>query len=127
MNWSRLTGAGLGAMVLLMAPRDVAAADPAAEQAAKERFAQGRAFFEKGDYEAARAALLQAYALAPLGFIARNIASAEMHLDKRVDALHHLQAALAAPDLSPNRRAVVQKELDEAFATTGHISLSAPE
>jgi hypothetical protein len=122
-----LVGAALGAAVIASGAPNAHAADPAAEQAAKKRFAQGSLLFKQGNYEAARAAFLDAYGLAPMGFILRNVAASEMRLGKPLDALRHLRGALAAPDLSSDRRAVVQKDLDEAYSATGHVGLNVAD
>ncbi|HET7545177.1 MAG TPA: hypothetical protein VFK05_35170 [Polyangiaceae bacterium] len=85
----------LGASSALAAP----AARPSAEEdttvaIARERFKEGVAFFDQKQYDKARVAFLQAYALKKHPAVLLNLAQSELRCGHEVDAAKHFSAYL---------------------------------
>jgi hypothetical protein len=119
---------------MLLAPGLANATAPSADMApahaeamADARFKAGLAAYDKGNYEAARLEFLQAQAIYPRPSILRNLALSELHVGRPLDALAHLRAFLADPGTTPDKRALAERSLGEAYAQTGHLSITAPE
>jgi hypothetical protein len=106
---------------LTTAPARAQAGD--AEERSAALFHEGVAAGKAGDYVRAESAFRSAYSLVPSGATLRNLALTEMKLGKMVDALHHLRVAVNARGLSPEQRAVVQQNLDDAYGATGHLAI----
>ncbi len=97
-----------------------------AEAMADARFKSGLAAYDRADYEAARLEFLQAQAIFPRASLYRNLALSELHSNRPLDALQHLRAYIADPATTPDKRALAERNIAEAFAQTGHLSISAP-
>ena len=97
-----------------------------AQAMADARFRAGLKAYDKGDYEAARLEFLQAQAIYPRASLLRNLALSELHTNRPLDALEHLRTFLADPETTPDRRALAERSLNEAYAQTGHLSITAP-
>ena len=97
--------------------------DAGDQQQSAALFREGVSAGKAGDYERAEAAFRGAYALTPSPSTLRNLALTEMRLGKMVDALGHLKVAVRAPGLTTEQRRIVQQNLDDAFAATGHLSV----
>jgi hypothetical protein len=93
---------------------------------AQERFRAGLKLFDKGDYEAARLEFMQAQAIFPRPSLLRNLAMTELRTHRPLEALQHLQALLADGTTSGETRVLGERDLGEAYAQTGHLSISAP-
>lgn len=126
MMTKRWASAVLCSAVLLSAGGRATAADPdpAAVKDAQERLREGNRLFDAGDYEGARVAYQQSLVLVPRGSTYRNLGTTELKLGQAVAALKHLRLAVEAPDLAADRRAITKRELDEAYASTGHLAVS---
>ncbi len=115
------------------APPRVQAAPPAplepknAEAMADARFKAGLAAYDRGDYEAARLEFLQAQAIFPRPSLLRNLALSEMHTGRPLDALQHLRTFLADPGTTPDRKALGERTLADAYAQTAHLSITGPD
>ena len=108
-------------------PSAPAAPEPVhAEAMADARFKAGLAAYDRGDYEAARLEFLQAQSIFPRASLYRNLALSELHTSRPLDALQHLRAYIADPATTPDKRALAERNLAEAFAQTGHLSITAP-
>jgi hypothetical protein len=94
---------------------------------ADARFKAGVAAYDKGNYEAARLEFLQAQAIYPRPSILRNLALSELHAGRPLDALQHLRTFLADPGTTADKKALAERTLSEAYAQTGHLSITAPE
>ncbi len=89
------------ACAALLSPTLAAAAPPAARAGdedatavARERFKSGVAFFDKKEYEKARLAFLQAYALKKHPAVLLNLAQSELRSAHEADAAKHFAAYL---------------------------------
>jgi hypothetical protein len=106
---------------LLFAGAPPRAAD---QQEAIRQFEVGNKWFEAADYEAARVAYQKSVDLVPRGSVFRNLGLAELELGRSLDALKHLRAALAAPDLNDAGRRKAEHDLERAYSETGHLSIT---
>ncbi len=113
------------AAVLCTAGRASAAdPDPQTIKQAQERLREGNRLFDAGNYEGARVAYEQSLVLVPHGSTYRNLGTTEIKLGDPVSGLKHLRLAMKAPDLAADRKAITKRDLDDAFAATGHIAVS---
>jgi hypothetical protein len=99
------------------------AAEDDAEQRSAVLFREGVAAGKAGDYARAEVAFRASYGLVPKASTLRNWALSEMKLGKMVEALTHLKVALASGGWTPDQRAIVRQNLDDAYAATGHLSV----
>jgi hypothetical protein len=98
-----------------------------AEASADARFSAGLKAYDNADYEGARIEFLQAQAIFPRASLLRNLALSELHTNRPLDALTHLRSYIADPGTSPDKRALAERNIQEAYALTGHLSISAPD
>jgi hypothetical protein len=101
--------------------------DGETQQRSSALFREGVAAGKAGDYARAEAAFRTSYLLTPSGSTLRNWALAEMKEGKFVEALKHLKSAMNSPGLTADQRAIVQQNLDDAYAATGHIALKTSD
>lgn len=131
MNLSRLAPHRLGAAVLvcsLLAPSLSRAEDDATTTAARERFKEGVGFFDTKQYEKARAAFLQAYALKRHPAVLLNLAQSEVRSGHERDAAEHFSAYLReATESSPTEREAAEAGLATAKASVGEINVTSAE
>jgi hypothetical protein len=92
---------------------------------AEAHFKAGLKLYNQENFEAARLEFLQAHAVLPRPSVLRNLALCELKTNRPIEALHHFRAYLADP--KADMREFAQKNLDEAYARTGHLVLRAPE
>jgi hypothetical protein len=92
---------------------------------AEAHFKAGLKLYNQENFEAARLEFVQAHAVLPRPSVLRNLALCELKTNRPIDALHHFRAYLADP--KADMREFAQKNLDEAYARTGHLVLRAPE
>lgn len=115
-----LTGYALNAASAL-------AQDDVATRAARARFNEGVEYFDKGQFENARAAFLQAYALRKHPAVLLNLAQSSLKSGHALEAARYFQQFLReAQGISPAQRDSAQGGLAEARARLGHIEVSAP-
>jgi hypothetical protein len=101
------------------------AQDDTATLQARQRWKEGVAAFDRGDYELARAAFAQVYALKPAPPVLRNLGEAEVAGGHNVAGATHLAQFLReAPELAPAERAKVERSLAKAEALVGRIELT---
>jgi hypothetical protein len=98
--------------------------DPQTVKQAQERLREGNRLFDAGNYEGARVAYEQSLVLVPHGSTYRNLGTTEIKLGDPVSGLKHLRLAMKAPDLAADRKSITKRDLDDAFAATGHIAVS---
>src|SRR4249920_3258530 len=85
----------LGASSALAAPPARPSADEDTTVAiARERFKEGVAFFDQKQYDKARVAFLQAYALKKHPAVLLNLAQSELRCNHEADAAKHFSAYL---------------------------------
>jgi hypothetical protein len=122
-HWARVLGACVVAGCLLASPAARAQDDPTTTAAARERFKEGVAHFDKKEYEKARAAFLQAYALKKHPAVLLNLAQSEVRSGHERDAAKHFTQYLReATDASASERDSAQAGL--ATARTAVVELS---
>jgi hypothetical protein len=96
-------------------------------QAAHARFDEGVQFFDKGQFENARAAFLQAYALHKHPAVLINLAQTSLRSGHVLEAARYFaQYIHDSPALTPAQRAEAEKGLAEARTRLGHLDVSAP-
>jgi hypothetical protein len=106
----------------------VAQAPDANTIAARARFKEGVAFYDKGDFENARAAFLKAYALRRHPGLLLNLGQSCLRAGRVLEAEGHLALFLRdAKEATPEQRAEAQKALTAARAKLGSIEFDAPE
>jgi hypothetical protein len=120
------------ALLAVMTAASGASAQPGADpghvkESADARFNEGLKAYDRGDYEGARTAFLQAQAIDPRASQLRNLALTELHTHRPLDALRHLRAYIADAGTPPDARAASERNLASAYAQTGHLSITAPE
>jgi hypothetical protein len=100
--------------------------DDAATRDAKARFEEGLKRYEAGDFEGARVAFQQAYAVLHAVDILYNLALSELRSNRPVEALHHLQEYVKDKRVTEEERSKASKYLAEAHSKTGHVFVEAP-
>ena len=96
-------------------------------QAAHARFDEGVQFFDKGQFENARAAFLQAYALHKHPAVLINLAQTSLRSGHTLEAARYFtQYIHNSPALTSAQRAEAEKGLAEARTKLGHLEVSAP-
>ena len=122
-------GPPLGTSVLLLAilsaPLTALAADDTSTEQARKRWREGVAAFDAQDYELARAAFAQVYALKPSPPVLRNLGEAEVAAGHYVDGANHLAQFLReAEGLDAEERAMVERSFEKAAQVVGRIELT---
>lgn len=114
-----------------LSPALAAAAPPADDASvamARERFKEGVAFFDKKDFEKARLAFLQAYALKKHPAVLLNLAQSELRSGHEADAAKHFAAYLRdATDASPAETQAAQAGLSAAKVAVAEVEVSVDE
>ena len=103
-----------------------ASAEPATEtvKVARKRFQEGVAAADARNYEAARIAFQQAYALKPHPSVLRNLGQAELKTGHYLDAARHLSTFIRDTTFgTPAERESAKKSLLEAEAKIGRLLL----
>ncbi len=100
------------------------APDDALTKAARARFQEGVDAFDKGNFEAARAAFKQAYALKQHPAVLLNLAQSSLKSGHFLEAAHFFQQYLNDPQ--GDKKADAMKGLTDARAKLGRLDVSAP-
>lgn len=101
-----------------------ASADPlTARDEATARFQTGLKYYDARDFESARLAFTQAYAVLQKPAILLNLAFSELYSDRPLEALAHFEQYLNDPSPAADQHERAKKGLDDAFKKTGHIAL----
>jgi hypothetical protein len=103
-----------------------AAGDAAGEavKMARKRFGEGVAAADAGDYEAARIAFQQAYALKPHPSVLRNLGEAELKTGHHLEAARHLTEFVRETTFgTPEDREHAKKALAKAQARVGRLAV----
>ncbi len=117
------------ALALMLAIAPPAGADPlTAQDEANARFQTGLKYYDARDFESARLAFTQAYAVLQRPGILLNLGLSELYSNRPIEALAHL-ATYAKDTSSPaEKRERAKKAIDEALKKTGHLAVkTAPE
>jgi tetratricopeptide (TPR) repeat protein len=98
--------------------------DDALTKAARARFQEGVDAFDKGNYEAARAAFTQAYALKQHPAVLLNLAQSSLKSGHYLEATKQFQKYLNDP--GGDKKADATKGLADARAKLGRLDVTAP-
>jgi hypothetical protein len=120
-------GAVVGATCALLGATTVRADESDVRERSATLFRQGVAAGKAGDFARAEVAFRTSYLLSPSPATLRNWALTEMKLGKMLEALRHLKVAIQAPGLTAEQRAIVQQNLDDAYAATGHLAIKTAD
>lgn len=107
------------AAMLLGVTASARAEDDATVAMARERFKEGVAFFDKGLYDKARAAFLQAYALKRHPSVLLNLAQSEVRSGHEADAATHFSQFLRE---QPDAPAAERKAADSGLAAAKKVA-----
>lgn len=103
------------------------ASDDAETRAARTRFQEGVGHYDKGQYEIARAAFLQAYALKKHPAVLLNLAQSCLKGNHPMEAARYFQQYLReVKDPKPESRRDAEKGLADARQKLGRVEVSAP-
>ncbi|HEY1533596.1 MAG TPA: hypothetical protein VGF76_06245 [Polyangiaceae bacterium] len=95
---------------------------------ARERFKEGVAFFDKKDFEKARLAFMQAYALKKHPAVLLNLAQSELRSSHEADAAKHFAAYLRdATDASPAETQAAQAGLNAAKVAVAEVEVTVDD
>jgi hypothetical protein len=94
---------------------------------AQKRLDEGLKRYSKGDFEGARLAFAQAYAVLTSIDLLYNLMRAEVKSGHPLEALVHIRQLLRDPKATTEDRAKAQRLLEEASRVTGHVAVEAPE
>ena len=121
----RLAVIGLFGMCL---SRAAAAEDDATTGIARERFKEGVQFFDQKQYEKARAAFLQAYALKRHPAVLLNLAQSELRSGHEADAAKHFSQFLReSKEATEAEKQSADAGLNAAKAVIAEVSVSVDE
>jgi hypothetical protein len=96
-------------------------------KAARARFNEGIEFFDKGQYENARASFLQAYALRKHPAVLLNLAQSSLRAGHTLEAAKFFQQYIKeSTGLTAGQRSDAEKGLSEARTKLGRLEISAP-
>lgn len=108
-------------------PAHAQATDEATTKAARARFQEGVSLYDKGQFEASRAAFLQAYALRKHPAVLLNLAQSSLRSGRPYEAAKYFQQYLReASTATPAQHADAEKGLAEARTKIGRFDVSAP-
>jgi hypothetical protein len=123
---ARLLAGALACLVsIAWAPRSFAAEPPdEVVKNARKRFQEGVTAADAGNFEAARVAFQQAYALKPHPSVLQNLGQSELRTGHHVEAARHLALFLIDPSVgTPAEREAVRAALAEAETKVGKLVL----
>jgi tetratricopeptide (TPR) repeat protein len=115
---------GLLAALAFVAIRASAQPAPTPEevQQAQARWHEGKAFFDTGNFEAARVAFKQAYTVFPHPVFLQNLGEAELRAGRNVEAARHFEAFLRTSGaISAAQRDQARKSLKKAAEKLGSV------
>ncbi|MGO8997309.1 MAG: hypothetical protein ACLQVI_28675 [Polyangiaceae bacterium] len=109
-------------------PKKPAAQTPDEARAdAEKRLEEGLQRYAKGDYEGARLAFAQAYAVLTSIDLLYNLMRSEVKSGHPLEALVHIHQMLRDPKATTEDRAKAERLLEEANSVTGHVAIEAPD
>jgi hypothetical protein len=120
--------ASLSPGLVSAAPAAHAGDDDATVAMARERFKEGVAFFDKKDFDKARLAFLQAYALKKHPAVLLNLAQSELRSGHEADAAKHFSAYLRdATDASAAETQAAEAGLTASKIAVAEVDVSVDE
>jgi hypothetical protein len=113
------------AVVAIPAWAQSAAEDPTTDMA-RARFKEGVGFYDKGQFEQARASFLQAYALKKHPAVLLNLAWSSLKSGHTLEAEHYFKQFLTeGKDITDKQRADANDGLNQSHAKLGRIDVAA--
>lgn len=113
--------------LLVVAPLSDAAAQQqqhlSAQDEANARFQTGLKYYDARDFESARIAFTQAYAVLQKPGILLNLALSELYSNHVLEAIPHFEQYIKDPTTPSDKRDAAKKHLDEALKRTGHLQV----
>lgn len=94
-----------------------------ASDEANARFQTGLKYYDARDFESARLAFTQAYAVLQKPSILLNLALSELYSNHPVEAIGHFEQYIKDPSTTADKRDKAKKHLDEATKKTGHLQI----
>src|SRR6478735_8892764 len=118
----------LGTSSSFAAPAGRSADEDATVAIARERFKEGVAFFDQKQYDKARIAFLQAYALKKHPAVLLNLAQSELRCNHEVDAAKHFSAYLReSTTASDAERQAAEAGLNATKSSVALLDVSVDE
>src|SRR5450631_272407 len=93
---------------------------------AEKRLDEGLDRYAKGDFEGARLAFAQAYAVLTSIDLLYNLMRSEVKAGHPLEALVHIHQMLRDPKATTEDHAKAERLLEEANRATGHVAVEAP-
>lgn len=112
--------------LLLAVPSIASAQTDPARRDAEARFHEGLTRVQSGDFDAARLAFVQAYAVLKSTDVLWNLALSEHKSNHPLDALGHFKEYVRDARTSEPDRAKARKYIEEIYARIGRISVDSP-
>lgn len=110
---------------ILISPIESGAAEDPTVEMARARFREGVQFYDKQQYEKARLAFLQAYALKPHPSVLLNLAQSELRGGRPADAATHFSEFLKTSSAGGAEKQDAEAGLAAAKAKVGEITVSS--
>lgn len=127
MKTSRIAAAVLLTFLSTTVPRGAFAQDDPVTLQARARFKEGVDFYDKGQYENARLAFLQAYALKKHPAVLLNLAQSTAKAGHALEAAKYFQQFLKeSPNATPQQQKDAEGGLAEVRQKLGRIEIIAP-
>ena len=114
-----------GFALCLLLPSPVRADDDPTIEMARQRFREGVQFYDQKQYEKARLAFLQAYALKPHPSVLLNLAQSELRADRPDDSANHFSEYLRTSPQGEAERQEAESGFAVARNKTGEITVTA--
>jgi hypothetical protein len=112
-------------VIAMPAGAQSAAEDPTTDMA-RARFKEGVGFYDKGQFEQARASFLQAYALKKHPAVLLNLAWSSLKSGHTLEAEHYFKQFLTeSRDITDKQRADANDGLNQSHAKLGRIDVAA--
>ncbi len=115
----------LAPAAVVVTPSPAFAQDEATLKAARARFQEGVDYYDKGQYEAARAAFKQAYALKQHPAVLLNLAQSSLKSGHPVEAAKFFDKYVKDTDPAANKKGEAQKGLTDSLARIGRLNIMA--
>lgn len=109
--------------LLASSPATATAQGLSAQDEANARFQTGLKYYDNHDFESARLAFKQAYAVLQKPSILLNLALSELYSNHALDSLPHFEDYIKDPSTPPDKREKARKHLEEAMKKTSHLQI----
>lgn len=118
----------LACLPVLALPRLATAQEDATIEAARERFKEGVTYFDNREFERARLAFVQAYALKPHPAVLLNLAQSELRSGHEAEAATHFARYLREhAEATEEQRAAAREGLEAAKQVVGVVTLTVDQ